>query len=432
MNKFSAQNTNKLYVVLTSLVPLLLVYLPKTPISGSQFIIYPLLALLFSSIIFWISIKKKLFIVFKVKFLIVLFLLYDLILVISFLINTNELRSTAPLELFRPLLLVIFLLYGYSIARLGNKNSLEEGLLIAAYTIILGQFILGVFQALGLNYFSVLYSAEKSREFGLIFRVTGSLGNPNNMAWVVSNSAMIVSFLGHKNKKLYWLFLMIAFIVVVMSSSRTIILLFPLMIISSIFLASKSNYKNLRALIIIGLFISISIFLIFVLGSQYFPYLSQLKLVVKSGNLMSINSFSLRVIHWENVYQEFSSAGLLREFFGLGSRQIVRTVDNDFLYILYRVGWVGLSIHLFISLYSFIIFQKSKVKNIAAIGRHYLFFALVFGLVAETLASWYQPLLLFFILGLNIGCSEKSKKILKFSNLHSQIQPSQIYFKNIS
>lgn len=418
MNKFFIKTSNK-YVALTSLVPLLLVYIPKPPIAGSQFIIYPALALLFSSIIFVISIQKKLFIVYKVRLIAFLFLLYDLILIISFLINANELRSTAPLELFRPLLLVIFLLYGYYIGHLGNQSSLEKGLLRAAYIIILGQFILAIFQALGLNYFNILYSAEKSREFGLIFRVTGSLGNPNNMAWVVSNSAMIVSFLGYKNQKLYWLILMIASILVVMSSSRTMILLFPIMIISSIFLSSsKTNYTNLRLLIIIGLFISTSIFLIFVLGSQYFPYLSQLKLVLESGNLMSINSFSLRVIHWENVYQEFSSSGLLREFFGLGSREIVKAVDNDFLYVLYRVGWVGLFIHLFISLYSFLIFQKSKFKNIAAIGRHYLLFALVFGLVAETLASWYQPLLLFFILGLNIGCSEKFKTSLKTSNLH--------------
>lgn len=418
---------------LTALVPILLVYAPRPPIPGSHFIIYPILTVAFLGIIRYISRQRKIFIPFSAQLLILLLLFYNVILAISFLLNSDELRTTAIIELFRPLLLVIVLLCGHHLGYVGKDETLKKGLLMAAYTIILGQILISIFQTLGIDYFHLLYSQEKTREFGTTFRVTGSLGNPNLFAWVVSSSAIIIGGLENSQKIYYWPSLAISMILVIISGSRSLLLIFPFIIIVTLFFKTSNlilkptSYETLKKILLITvviLIISAIFFYVIFEASQYFPYMSSVKNVFQ-GNVMLLNSVAKRIEHWQQVYDEFSSASLLYSLFGLGSRSIVRVVDNDFLYVLYRCGWIGMATHLFISFYMFFIFKKSKIKNIAFIGSTYLFFSLILGMLFETLAGWYFPLLLYFLLGITTGYSERIKRTALFIGVACSFQKTK-------
>lgn len=419
---------------LTALVPILLVYAPRPPIPGAHFIIYPILTVTFLAIIGYISRQRKIFISFSAQLLTFLLLFYNVILAISFLLNSDELRTTAIIELFRPLLLIIVLLCGHHLGYVGKDETLKKGLLMAAYIIILGQLIISIFQAMGIDYFNLIYSQEKTRELGTLFRVTGSLANPNLFAWVVASSAIIIGGLENTKKIYYWPSLTISMILVVISGSRTLLLIFPFIIIATLsfknsnLILKKSNYetpKKFLSIIVVSLIISAIFFYVIFEASQYFPYIGTLKNLFESGNFMLINSFAKRIEHWQQVYAEFSSASLLYSLFGLGSRSIVRVVDNDFLYVLYRCGWIGIATHLFISFYIFLMFKKSKIKNIAFIGSTYLFFAFILGMLFETLAGWYLPLLLYFILGITTGYSEKIKRTALFLGINQASQKAK-------
>lgn len=401
------KSRHKPSIFLTALAPLLCVYIPRPPISGSQFLVYPGLAFILSILIFLLSNKRKK-IDTKIYSLIFLLLIYTVCLSFSFLFNSQYLRTTAIFELARPVLLTIFLLYGYYVSLIGNYTSMRKGLLKAAYFILIGQAIVGLSQALGFDFFNSIYSAEKSFEFGSLVRITGSLGNPNIYAWIVSQASIIILLLSAKKSKYLWVLLGASLIVI--SGSRSLFILFPLMIIfsSRVNLFQEKKRKSWQKLLL-GVVIIVASVGIVVHFADLFPYLSQISEISDTGSLESVNSINSRLELWEFLYQEFTSEYEFRWLFGLGSREIIRIADNDYIYVFFRIGFIGFLVHLSIVYQAFKVFAKSN-DNIGILGKEYLLFSLIFGLVSDTISGWFFPLFLFFFLGITIGLTRKARK----------------------
>lgn len=376
---------------------LLYAFLPRPPVAGAQFLVYPAMA----SILFVLSmvfLRQRRELPKEIVILVALLLLLNASTAVSFFLNTPELRIGALAELLRPALFVTYLIFGYLAAWSYGDRSVNEGLLLAAKVILLGQAVIGVTQLAGVPVFEFIYSGEKARPFGSLVRVTGSMSNPNSFGWVVAQSSVIIMFLGRR--RLPWLSLA-AFLMLV-SGSRTLLLLFPFMLTLVTIWRRGSGLTNYARGAAIALAASGASLVLVLSLAAYLPYLGEMRSVILSGSLASINSLVRRLDMWQAAYHEFHTGGLRTWTLGLGSRQLTRVIDNDYLYILFRLGAIGWLIHGSILLYMARLLIRAG-NPAGLVGLQYMVFCLVLGLVFETLGGWNFPLLLFFYTGAAVG-----------------------------
>lgn len=391
---------------LVAFAPLLYVYMPRPPIPGSQFLVYPALAGVLSTFIVFFARHHRV-VCPRIVGLLLLLILYSVGIGVSLLVNASALRMSAPAEIFRPMTFAVFLLYGYFAAVIAGTESVHRGLLWAAYGILVGQCVIGLTQILGLPIFDLVYDARKSRPIGKLLRATGSLANPNAMAWIVAQATVIISVL-HEGR-FRWLWIGLGTFLVLIAGSRTLLLLFPFMFVVVHILRDPTNLRTyIRyaafAALLIGLFTAVVLFL-----GAYFPYLAELKLIFKTGSLLSIYSFAARLSMWASRFAEFQSGGTLAWLIGIGSRDTNAVVDNDFLYVFFRYGGLGVLLHHAIVLLALAVLIWLRRFPVAIITIQYILFALILGLVSETLSSWHLPLVLFALLGLTLGLGARGE-----------------------
>jgi hypothetical protein len=265
--------------------------------------------------------------------------------------------------------------------------------------------VIGATQLFGISAFELIYSEDKSRPFGSLVRVTGSLGNPNVFGWIVAQMSIIILLLSTSWWRYAWLF--VGALLVVMSGSRTVLILFPFMVaFASVLIGGIRAVLSKAFLLSLGIG-SAFVYVVISLGG-YFPYLQQLQTVVTSGSLMSVNAFAGRWAMWGQAYAEFASAGDMAWLFGLGSRESTRALDNDFLYVFFRSGTFGLVAHVSLITYIATIFLRTRHSSIGMAGLQYLIFALLMGIVADTLGGWLAPLFLFYLVGIAVGAGHSA------------------------
>lgn len=391
---------------LAATMPLLYVYMPRPPVPGAHLLVYPALAgILF--VLCFVIIGRSRQVDSRIALLSVLLIATAGASGASAIMNAPALRATAPLETLRPAIFAVFLIYGYYVAALAGERTVSRGLLWAAYLILGGQLLIAITQLFGMSVFDVMYTEDKSRPFGRLVRVTGSLGNPNIFGWIVAQMAVVIVMLSTSWSRFLWVSL--GALLVVASGSRTILVLFPFMVALASLLArggsQMKSWKTLAFSVGIG---AAFLFVVMSLGA-YFPYLAQLQSVITSGSLTSVNAFAARLSIWERGYVEFSGGDGLTWLFGLGSRETTRVLDNDILYVLFRIGFLGLLGHVALILCSAAIFMRSRRSIVSMVGLQYLCFAVALGFVADTLGGWLTPLLLFYLLGLSVGLSRRTK-----------------------
>lgn len=397
----------RMAMLLAALPLLLYVYLPRPPVPGSQFLAYPVLGGILGAVALLLLRERPVISPGLAGWFLVL-LLYAITTGVSFFFNASELRGSAPIELFKPALFGIFLLYGYLVAERGSERAIERGLLGAAALVLLGQAVVAATQLVGIPFFGVLYNDDKSRAIGGLLRATGTLSNPNAFAWMVTQASVIVLLLA-RGRTRAWL-LGLGTLLVLVSGSRTLLVLFPFMLVTAQVLRNPTSlgtyvrYAGLAAGLLL-LFAGV----IYYLG-DYFPYLAQIELVVSSGSLASVSSFAIRLRMWESGIDEFVRAGWSAWLIGVGSRPSTAVLDSDYLYVFIRLGALGMLAHLAVIGAAAVRFYRSRRHLIAIIGGEYLLFALVFGIVAESLASWHLPLVLFALVGLTMGLDTASRR----------------------
>lgn len=398
-----------LTAALVGLPAVIYTYTPRPPIAGAQFLAYPVMAGVLLAVL-GVLIRAQPVASRQILGWLLALVFYSVVTGISFLVNASELRGSAPVELFKPGIYAVFLAYGYAVGRLASPAAITRGLVWSALLILAGQALLGVTQVLGAPVFHLLYNAEKSYPFGRLMRVTGSLANPNAFAWMVAQAAVLVSLLHRSRTRFLWIGL--ATLLVLVSGSRTLLLLFPFMIVTAQILRDPTNLRTYLRYGAIGagilaLFIAVIVYL-----ASYFPYLAQLGTIASSGSLSSVNSFALRLDIWSRGYEEFAAGGTTALIFGLGARPSMAILDNDFLYVLFRLGIVGALVHFGLIAAALFVFLRARAHPVGVFGAQYVLFALIFGILSETTASWHLPLILFAVLGMVVGA--RMRKSLEF------------------
>jgi hypothetical protein len=390
--------------MLVALAPLLYVYMPRPPISGAHLLVFPVSAAILAALIL-LRLSGRAALGERVVVMLLLLLFLDVETGASFVVNAPELRGRAILELLRPAVIGVFLLYGYCAAGWAGENGVRRGLLLAAYLILAGQLVIAGTQAVGVPAFDLLYSADKSRPFGTLMRVTGSLGNPNAFAWAVAQATAIV-FACAQRRKAFWC--VVAGMLILVSGSRTLLLFFPA-ILAIIHVWSKATgWKSyargvLMGLVALGLLLTIAISF-----AEYFPYLAELRNIFIYGSLGSVHSFAGRLLNWSTIWEVFTRAGDGAWLFGLGSRDVTQVVDNDFLFVFFRLGILGVLAHVILLVYLAVVFRRHWPAATALVGMEYLIFSVAAGLSSDTLGGWNFPLLLFFFAGLTLGLAKRA------------------------
>jgi hypothetical protein len=391
-------------ILLAALPLLLYTYLPRPPVTGAHLFVFPIMAATLGVLVLFF-ITKSPAVSRVVMYLLLGLLLLTLAVVASFILNASEIRTGALLELIRPASLGIFLLFGFYCARWVGPATVERGLLLAAYIILGGQAIIALTQVLDLPVFDLMYSSEKSRPLGTTLRTTGSLANPNAFAWIVAQATAIVLIL---RARAFPFWIALGGLLVLAAGSRTMLLLFPLLLGAAALWSRPQRLTTLVSVAILSAGALVGLVALVVSFRQYFPYLAQLHTVLLTGSLTSVNAIAARVLQWEAVWEAFDVSGPLTWLFGLGSRDLLRVVDNDFIFVLARLGVVGFTIHVGLLCALGTMFRRAmRADAVAVIGLHYLTFALVFGLVSDTLGGWYHPLPLFYYAGLTLGTAQR-------------------------
>lgn len=378
-------------------LPMLFLLMPRPEIAGIQFLTYPLMVILVLFMV--ISMTKNMnFVLDKRVFILSMYLLISTIFVLLSLLYNSSLEIG---HLAKPILFATILYFGYFISRNNEINVMEESLLKLAYIVILVQVVVGVTQLFGMPIFSLLYSMEKTRPLGEIVRIAGTLGNPNLFSWVIIQMSVII-WLFEKNSLKKVTFVLIALALVFLSGSRSLLLIFPVLLIFTEVMSKKKNtvfffLKIPIYIVAIFLFGKFAYWFMLKFGST-FPYMYQLLNIFETGDLSSINSYEARTFTWRNGLNELNS--WVDWLFGIGGTR--STLDSDYLFALINFGLFYLIINLLMYVTIFYYFLKIKNRAFRTLGVQYILFSLVIGFQSETLSGWNYPILIMFYAGIAI------------------------------
>lgn len=405
--------------ILISIIPLTYMLMLKPNLSYFHYVTYFLIALIAVIIIIYLS---KLFGLTQslINFLLLLGLC-SFTIAISVLLNLSNLSIMALFEVFKPIYFSFILLSGYFVGLYLNYNKICKGLLTLAYIVILFQCILAIDQLWNLQILSNLYYSDKTKSLGSLIRITGTIGNPNTFAWIVTQMSILI-FLLETKKGLRLFFLTIGFVLVLLSGSRSAFLLFPFMIFTSKLLSNRNTVKfyliklPLYTALLVGI-LMISYQLLIKYGSEL-KYLYQIVSVIEDKSFTSINSFDARTQIWNHAWQNFTSENnmLITWLFGLGPGSL-SSLDNDYLFAAFNNGLIFFIINIFIYMYILIRFMKVKNLKIKALGVQYIIFSFIIGFQAETLSGWNYPILIFFYFGLALSLNREQVINNKLGNV---------------
>jgi len=377
-------------------LPLFFIIMPRPNVSGIQFLTYPAIAFLAIVIILAVSndinINRNGFYVFLFLYL------TSIVMLLSMFFNSNFSIDS----LSRPVLFSVVLYYGFFITKNQNMESIKSSLLKLAYIVIIIQLIVGLTQLIGSELFAPLYSMEKTRSWGSIVRITGTLTNPNFFSWILIQMFVLI-WLFEKRKTKKSLFFVIVASLVFLSGSRSMLLIFPfiLLFIEVIVTKKSASFFFIKVPLYGALLFTSYKFVIWflnVFGSN-FRYMRQLLLIFESGDLNRLNSFDHRQFMWERELSKMNS--WIDWILGLGGQ--VQKADNDYIFAVTNFGIIYMILYFFMYLLILFLFSKLKNKKFKVLGYQYIVFSLVLGYQVETLNGWNYPVLIMLYTGIAIS-----------------------------
>jgi len=409
-NKLTKSLLAFLPCLVVALPLLLIVYIPRPPVAGAQFIIFPVIAFAGAVLITTpSSIRKNAFNMNKVGVLMLIILSQAVIVSLSQFINFDSIRVSSLATIFKPFLILILFLLGVLVTKRIDSKKIYRGLYLSGVIIIFGQIIISIPQILNIPVFDVIYSGEKTRGIGRIFRITGSIYNPNMFALLLTQAALLVLLFGERSRRYIWIIL--AFMLIIGSGSRSVLLLFPIAILCALLFSNqKISPKRIIKLSFAALIGLSVIFYIVYIFSDTFQYLGQLLVLFDAVDITAIRTISLRLEMWEIRWAAFhADESIYKWLIGLGSRDIFRVSDNDYLYVIWHFGIIGFIMHTM--LYFVLFFQsfKSYSKELKSLCITCLLLLVILGFLSETLVGWLQPLTTIYFIGIAIGFNSKIK-----------------------
>lgn len=393
------------------LFPILFVLFPKPGVFGleSSFYFVLLFCLAISSVYFIVKSKiNKSLMIYTLLLLIILSTIY-----ISYFFSTDSEFIDLLKETLKYILIILVFVNSYMIGIFFKEESIYNKLIMFALIALFAQIIFVFTQMLDMQIFNYFYSMYKSRPIGGMLRVVGTLINPNLFSWIVMQLAVLILLL-IKNK-LKILLILLCFILIFLSGSRSSLVIFPLLIAFVYLIKNKKGIKFYFIQLPI-IFISLSAFSIVAYKflekyQEYFPYLAQILSIFQSGELNSVNSYSLRLGMWNNGWYLFNNRpGFIKYLFGIGPNKIA-VMDNDFL-----ISYINNGMVYTILIYGFVLyllfrslFIQNEIFKILLI--QCIIFTLIISFQSDTLTGWNYPLFIMFFAGLTLGNDFRNKEM---------------------
>ena len=207
---------------------------------------------------------------------------------------------------------------------------------------------------------SVYYVSPYQMENVLQGRVTGTTGNPNEFgAFMILASLLAFSGIFFLKKKLFYLTCFIIFVyTIILTSSRTSM---AALAVSICFIFFFKVLAHIRYRKYFGKFLIITttvvIIISFIINFLPLKYIDRFSTIV---NFADTPSWKGKVIAWKINYELWKHSPIFG--WGPGKSMLLGSVDNEWLLILRRYGFVGLFI--------FIIWWVSFYLEISKIGSH--------------------------------------------------------------
>jgi len=337
------------------------------------------------------------------KNLVVLISIFGCYVLLVMLNNINYVHVRDIFELFKYLIWIVIFLYAYEVSKKCNIFNVSK----IFYYILLFEFFIILCQIFNIdslnqiiNYF---FNLNKYFTTG---RTTGTFSNPNLFGFWIIIIYFYIRIIS-KNQFNMRLFLL-SLIMVVLSSSRTMLLLFLMFNLYYEFnirkLLSIYGVYTLVTLSIVG-YIAIN----FILASDIFifKYLSELINLFLNGNfdLSSVSSFSQRLNIWSEVLNFINNDESSKFIFGFSPRKEYgfTFIDNQYLFTYFRWGILGSAFFYIIWIYIYYLISKlsknSDLNRISSFLKLYIWLLVCYGMLGESFSSWTLVLPLFYFLG---------------------------------
>lgn len=405
-------NVQTVWAGLLILLPVFtVVFIPRPPVGGAQFLIVPVMGFVCAIVILLPkNLTLKRLDVEVLSPVIAIFLLLSMVAGISQLVNISDIRTTGIVTIFRPVLLLLLFLLGVILSLQISKETLYKSLYYTGVILIVGNLVISITQALGIPIFDFIYNAEKSRAIGQIFRVTGTVNNPNLFGFIILQASILVLLFKDNKFKYIWLFF--GFVLILASGSRSQLLVFPVFIIITLFLSKpKLGIWFLTKYLLILILIFVTLFSVLFFFSDTFRYMAQILILLEGGNIQGISSIAARFTMWETGWANFHAAQeSYKWLIGLGSRPEFQVGDSDYFYTIWHYGIIGLIVLLIKYLILFLFLRNCKDYNLRALGLSLLLLLFLLGFQSETMSGWSYPLNVMFFIGLSYGYQSKKMK----------------------
>ncbi len=273
------------------------------------------------------------------------------------------------IEVIRPLIFLLAFYVGSALVHVSLSEKIKRSFMLILLIFIIFSIIL-FFDFYGIkNYISNFYEVGKSRgisgeNISNIWRLSSTFTNPNYFGMV---SGVISSFMFYKlinSFKFLTIFYLLVFVsFILISGSRTALaatlVTFVLIVLFDLFSGAIKRKKSLKIYFVIFLF-----FVAF-LPSLFHTITDVLWRFSNTDNMSE--SFGARLDMWEIVFSSIENNPLI----GLGSNKSeIKSIDNNYLMILYKNGILGLLLVMGIFIYSFkIVIKLYKAKISSPIVR---------------------------------------------------------------
>lgn len=381
--------------------------LPKAAIISSflYFILFFLILVVFTD---YKNVSGKLLLFFIVYLIFLLSLV-----VISALSNEASLFFSDLSEVFRIIFISTAFVYGLSkYDKVGPKS-----ISVFITFFLISQTLISIPQALNIesvvSVSSIIWSSDKVTTG----RIVGTMSNPNFLGILASSLAVYIIMkitLAKKIAKVDLFQLLILFIIIIFSGSRTSLLSFSLAAMLIFIINLRVHIlKLIIPLFIVTLFGSdIYEFILNYEGLRYISEPFRLYEKNKIFSLSDINALSARLDIWERARLLFiNSANPFKFVLGLGPGKEIGLsfMDNQYLFWFFKYGVLGcilFSIPPLISIYISLKFLLDKSNIGVDVAVLCIAFAVVFfinGLFAETFSSMMVSPLFYFIFGTLLG-----------------------------
>lgn len=392
---------------------LLIIFMPRPSIEGSQFFLFPLIGLVSLCLVMTFgrlghNIPSRH--LFLPVILTLLFLIFTQFC--TLLLRSDQIRPTGIIEPMRPLLLAGLFVAGAYMGRF-HEGPMVKALFAIGVLILVGQSFVCVLQVLNIKALDFIYNTDKLADHTR--RILGTLGNPNALAWFSAQAGILCLVTG--KSKFRWALIFLAGILIFLSASRSMLILYPTMLVGSVFFLSgkKLSFRAGIFLSVVGVLLLAGLLSIVYLLRSQLGYLSEILKVTQSGSLSDVGSFAGRLELWGETWRYFESSTLESKWvMGLGALARLKTLDNDYLYVFYRYGLLGLLAQAMAIVAVLRVFLKTKNLSLRVFGVQYILVALIIGIQSDMLGGWLPSLFPFYFAG--IALSQSGSRGVDYEN----------------